>query len=375
MKVQTSKAPLLSRIGKVQIASTERHQGGLGLKAEAGTLKMAGTDQSIAVYCWHACEVIEEGTAVVPAKLFCDLVRELPDGPVLFTIKDNHMLVQAGEGYEFQMRLPLLADAEWNEAPKHDVGSNRAVLKATGLAYLLEQVYFCVGVDASRAYGNVGYLHRTKNGKLRVVGTDGYRLSFAEGVFDLPPGFLPSGISLSKKALAELLRLCQDGFEELELAISEDESTLSASVPGYELYIALSAVTYPKYEAILPLEEKQFSIGVTKPVLQTVSKRVMLAAGKSRALQLNLQSERLTLKAKSLGNIEGVEAIKLASYQGPPLSLSINGKYLSDIFTTMHSETCTINFIGKEDPIVLAPDLEPEGYRSLHVLVPIRESE
>lgn len=376
MKIQTSKADLLQKVSKVHIAGSETRTSGIALKAENHLLKMMGTDNSIAVYCWHPSEVLQEGYAIVPAKLFCDLVKELPEGKVVFEAKDDHMIVTAGLAGEFLMRLPLLSDGQWIEMPKHEVDKNRAKIKALSLAYILEQVFFCIGIDKSRAYGNVGFLHRPKQNTLRAVGTDGYRLSFCEGSFELPLDFLPNGICLSKKALGEILRLCLDGYEEIELAISKDQTTLCASVADCEIYVALSNVTYPKYETILPNEEGQFNVGIAKPLMQTVSKRVMLAAGKSRTLQVKLGARQLTLKAKSVSNnVEGVEAIKLPDYQGPDLNLSINGKYLSDILNTIQSENCKINFVSEENPVILAPDKEPLGCKSLHVLVPIRELE
>ncbi len=142
MKIQTSKADLLQKVSKVHIAGSETRTSGIALKAENHLLKMMGTDNSIAVYCWHPSEVLQEGYAIVPAKLFCDLVKELPEGKVVFEAKDDHMIVTAGLAGEFLMRLPLLSDGQWIEMPKHEVDKNRAKIKALSLAYILEPTIF-----------------------------------------------------------------------------------------------------------------------------------------------------------------------------------------------------------------------------------------
>ena len=66
-------------------------------------------------------------------------------------------------------------------------------------------------------------------------------------------------------------------------SIAADETTLVAEVPDYRIFIRLSAVKYPNYMGVLP-SRKMAVVLVSRPHLQSVTKRVMLAADKSRAL-------------------------------------------------------------------------------------------
>jgi DNA polymerase III sliding clamp (beta) subunit (PCNA family) len=52
--------------------------------------------------------------------------------------------------------------------------------------------------------------------------------------------FLKQGVCISKKALNELARMASEGFENIDLSISSDGTTMVAEVPDYKIYLRLS---------------------------------------------------------------------------------------------------------------------------------------
>jgi DNA polymerase III sliding clamp (beta) subunit (PCNA family) len=192
----------------------------------------------------------------------------------------------------------------------------------------------------------------------------------------MPDDFLKNGVCLSKRALSELHRMCTEGYEKLRLSITEDETTLVAEVPDYHIFIRLSAVKYPNYMGVLP-ERKMAGVLVSRPHLQNVAKRVLLAADKSRALQLSFSDSSLTLNSKTMGSSESRETVPLEDYHGSRFDIAVNGKFLTDVFATTGSESLTLQFNreSNEDPIVIVPRTEPSDCRSKHVLVPIKQND
>jgi len=372
MRVKVDKAQLSTATSRSQGAMTERNLAQIGFRASNGQLELTAADRVIAIYSSFECEVLEEGTVFVPAKLFSDVVRELPEGQVEFYEEPTQIVLIAGERREFTMKLPKIEDRAWQEA-LHFEGALEVTLPCDKLAYVIEQVQFCVVTDSPRNYGSVGYLHRPTDKNLRLVGTDGYRLSYAEVELDLPAEFLKTGVCLSKRALQELQKMCSEGFAEIVLAIAPDQTTLEARLPGYQLFVRLSAVRYPNYFGVLP-KNNASAVKVQRPYLQNVAKRVLLASDKTRALQLCFSDYSLTLRSRTLGSSEGQESIALADYCDGSRELAINGKFLTDVFSTMSSDEVTINFGSDEDPVVLVPFTEPASCHSMHVLVPIKES-
>ena len=152
--------------------------------------------------------------------------------------------------------------------------------------------------------------------------------------------------------------------------MADDQTTLVAEVPSYIIFIRLSSVKYPNYAGVIP-DFKQPGVLVSRPQVQGVAKRVLLASDKGRVLQLSFSDSSLTLSSKNVSYSEGKEKIQLEGYHGPRCEITINGKYLTDIVGVTASEKLAMQFRDGEEPIVLTPYGEPNDCKTKHVLVPI----
>ena len=375
MKITIARNLLVTATNRVQGAITERSLAQIGLNAHDNVLQVAATDRILAVYSSLVCSIREAGTVFVPARLFSDVVKELPEGDVRLETEHAYLVLTAGQRGEFVMKLPIVDDLVWRDPPVVD-SDNSADMPSQRLSYMIDQVQFCVAHDSPRNYGAVGFLHKPTKESVRLVGTDGFRLSYCEIATAMPDGFLGNGVCLSKRALTELQRMCGEGFETVKLSISADETTLVSEVPDYRIFVRLSAVKYPNYMGVLPTR-KMAGVLVSRNYLQNVAKRVLLAADKSRALQLSFSDSSLTLNSKTMGSSEGRETVPLEDYHGPRFDIAVNGKFLTDVFTTTESDNLSLQFNqeSNEDPIVIVPRTEPTDCRSKHVLVPIKQSD
>jgi DNA polymerase-3 subunit beta len=375
MKIKIAKSKLSNATARVQGAISDRSLAQIGIKAENGQAYFSATDRVLAVYCNFECVVETGGTVFVPAKLFSDVVKELPDTEVELKLTGTQLIIAAGKSNEFVMKLPIMEESSWREVPVIKT-ENSAEISGKKLSYMIDQVQFCVAQDSPRNYGTVAYLHKPDGETCRMVGTDGFRLSYCEINVPMPDSFLGNGVCLSKRAIAEIQRMCSEQFEKVSIAISEDETTLVASVPDYQVFIRLSSVKYPNYMGVLP-KKNSSSVLIGRDHLQTVARRVLLAADKSRALQLCFSDSSLTLNSKTTGSSEGREIIPLSEYHGPKFDVAVNGKFLTDIFSTTNSDNLTLHFNqeNNEDPLMVVPRSEPSECRSKHVLVPIKQND
>ena len=375
MKIQLPKHLLSTATNRMQGAIAERSLSQIGLSALNGTVQVAATDRVLSVYSCLDCEINEPGVCFVPARLFSDLVKELPEGQVKLERQGNYLVITAGHTDEFTMKLPVIDEAVWIDPPAYQCRIT-ADLPAAKVAYMIDQVQFCIVPESPRNYGTVGFLHKPSDNTCRLVGTDGFRLSYCEVETSLPQGFLDNGVCLSKRTMTELHRMCGEGFENIQLSITDDENTMVAEVPGYRIFVRLSSVKYPNYMGVLP-QRKLSGVVVSRSHFQNVTKRVLLAADKSRALQLSFSDSSLTLNSKTMGSSEGRETVPLVDYHGPHYDIAVNGKFLTDIFSTTESKELALHFNqeSNEDPIVIVPKNEPAECRSKHVLVPIKQND
>ena len=108
--------------------------------------------------------------------------------------------------------------------------------------------------DETRVYLN-GLFFQEINNKLRVVATDGHRLSLIE-TDTINSGkssstYLNNGIIVPKKGVSELKRMTDQDGNLIKIAV--DDSFLFAKVSeDYILSVRLIAREYPKYQAVIP---------------------------------------------------------------------------------------------------------------------------
>lgn len=372
MHVEISPVDLKLAVSKLQSTVSDRSLSAIGLRAENGQLHLAATDRILSVFTVLPCKIATEGVSFIPGRLFLDVVRELPETTTRLLVEEGHLLIETLNDSHFSMRIPIMNDQTWKEPPTIST-NNSCRIPSDRLTYMINQVEFCISQESARAFGTVGMLHRSGPNKIRLVGTDGFRLSYCDIETSLPPEFLKDGICLSKRAISELQRIAQSGYSEVEIRIDSDGNCMHASVDNYQIFVRLSSVKFPNYEGVLPSANLHF-VKLSRPMFQTAMKRVLLAADKSRALQLSFSNSSLTLSSKTLGSSEGSESIALDGYKGVQRDLFVNGKFLSDVFSATSSEKLMLQFKAPEDPIVVVPDEELPKCKSLHVLVPIRES-
>ena len=376
MDIEIDVFQLAQATNRMQGALSETSLPYVSMLANASNVQFAATDRSVAVFSSTPCQIRQSGEVAVPARLLCSLARQLPAGGRVRLQKQRNSLQLRSLEMELEMKIPLLEGLPWKEAP--DVKETQSVcrISAAKLSFLLGQIQGCLSQDAQQNYAAVAYFHRRGTTGLRVVGTDGFRLSYCEVAAEMSPSFLQgAGVCLSKRGVAELLRMCHEIDGDIELILFESATKLLAKAGEYHLFFSLSAVEYPNYLGVLPKGLASQVILSKSDLLQSI-KRILLVADKSNAVVLSFSRHQFTLQAKSADASEGRESVAIDFDTDKELSLVINGKFLQDALSILSDAQIVVSFQNEDTPIVLS-EAEIGGssiYESKHLLVPIKES-
>src|SRR4029078_8399108 len=120
-----------------------------------------------------------EGATTVPAHIFYDIVRKLPEGSEIKLVRDGdqgRLTITAGPA---QFSLQTLPAEDFPGLSVEDLGPSFS-LSAGDLKRLIEKTRFAISTEETRYYLNGIYLHATESGgkpALRAVATDGHRLA------------------------------------------------------------------------------------------------------------------------------------------------------------------------------------------------------
>ena len=107
--VATAQRAVASRTGAMPVLS------GLRVSVGAGSLELVGTDLELTIRVRVPAESDSEGSAVVPARLFSEIVRQLEGGTVTVELSDDDAHIEAGR---FATTLRTLSTAEFPRLPE-----------------------------------------------------------------------------------------------------------------------------------------------------------------------------------------------------------------------------------------------------------------
>src|SRR5229473_6952854 len=145
------------------------------LATDNGRLKLSATNLEIGINCWVDCEIHEEGSTTVPAKLLTDFVNSLTQDPVDITVpEDSNKINIKGEGSSANIKgmdaseFPLIPSAEGGEPP--------VIVDAALLKEMIAEVTIAAGEDESRPVFT-GVLVQVGNEQLTFAAADAFRLA------------------------------------------------------------------------------------------------------------------------------------------------------------------------------------------------------
>ena len=145
---------------------------GILCKCGAG-LNLTGYNMETAITYLIDADVSDPGSCILPAKLFGDIIRRLPEGPVTVVVDDNFK-VSIRSGYASFTISAESAD-EYPELP--DVSTGRAIrIPQSALKELISGTIFAVSENQGRPI-HTGVKFEVEEDKISAIAVDGFRLA------------------------------------------------------------------------------------------------------------------------------------------------------------------------------------------------------
>src|ERR1700690_3216416 len=256
MKVTVERAELLKSLGHVHRVVERRNTipilANVLIKAERGKLSMKATDLDLEVIDSVAAEVSPGGATTVPAHMFYEIVRKLPEGSQIVIEGSGDRAVLSLRAGRSRFTLQTLPESDFPDLAAGEM-SHSFKLAAGDLKRLIDKTQFAISTEETRHYLNGIYFHPAGTASaptLRAVATDGHRLAqldlpLPEGASGMP------GIIVPRKTVGEVQRLIggNSGGVLVELSQGKIRFTLANVV----LTSKLIDGTFPDYGRVIPV--------------------------------------------------------------------------------------------------------------------------
>ena len=340
--------------------------------SEQGTVELAATDLELTMQTGFRAGIDEPGTAIVPGRLFGEMVRSLGAGQVSLAGGDGELEIGSGRG---QFRVKALAADDYPALPV-DGGGDEAVIgievEGAALGTALSQVVRSASGDESRQV-LTGVLWEIESGALTLAATDSYRLAVRSLQVSGGPAELRKVI-LPARVLGELARALQTGVQSVSADVRDN--LIVFGLGGADEARALQSVIgsrfiegeFPNYRQLLP-EGYSNRLTVDREVLLEVVKRVGLLAQNNMPVKLRL-GEELEVSAQTPDVGEGQEVID-AEYEGEPLVIAFNPQFLNDGGSAIKGQRLVLEASDGLKPAILRGE---DDTAFTYLLMPVRLS-
>src|SRR6516162_9313399 len=296
MKVTVERAALLKSLGHVHRVVERRNTipilANVLIKGEKSKLTFKATDLDVEVTETVAAEVSPGGVTTVPAQMFYEIVRKLPEGTqiVLEASGDRAILtIRAGRS---RFTLQTLPESDFPDLAAGDM-THSFKLAAADLKRLIEKTQFAISTEETRYYLNGIYLHTAGTAKaptLRAVATDGHRLAQFELALPAGAAGMP-GVIVPRKTVGEVQRLIEDS--DAEVAVELSQTKVRFTLGSVVLTSKLIDGTFPDYSRVIPAgNDKRLEVD-KREFEQAVDRVSTVASERGRAVKLALSPGKL----------------------------------------------------------------------------------
>ena len=369
MKATVERAALLKCLGHVQSVVERRNTipilSNVLIEATGDSIRLMATDLDLQVVESFAAQVITPGATTVSAHTLFDIARKLPEGSqVELSVDNNRMTVKAGRS---RFQLPTLPRDDFPVIVEGDLPTSFE-LPARVIAEMIDRTRFAISTEETRYYLNGIFLHVT-DGELKAAATDGHRLARftlqrPDGADGMPDVILP------RKAVGELRKLLEealDGNVEIDLSASKIRFTLGGE-GGVVLTSKLIDGTFPDYSRVIPTGNDKLLRLDPKSFYEGVDRVATIATEKTRAVEMGLEQDKVTLSVTSPDNGTAAEEVP-ADYASDAFEIGFNANYLKDILHQIDGDTVELHLADPGAPTLIRQN---EKSPALYVLMPMR---
>ena len=363
MKITCNKQELVEAVSNVQrvvsskttLAALE----GILLRAENGTLQLCGYDLELGITTTIPASIEREGSIILNAKLFGDIVRRVPSDTLTLSV-DEKMITNIVSGVS-DFSIVGIAAEEYPELPSIS-GASQISLNGSVLKSMIRQTLFAVADNDSKPI-HTGTLFEMEENSLRLVSVDGYRLAMrteaitgGEELHFVVPG----------KTLGEVLKLLPDSEDPVALSVGRRH--IIFEIGRYCVISRLLDGEFLDYNAAIP---KAFTTEVkaqTRSFIDSVERVSLLITDRLKS-PVRCIFEDGEVKISCATSIGKANDEFMAPMEGENVEIGFNNRYLLDALRNADSDEVKIQLNGALSPMKVLPR---EGDSFLFLVLPVR---
>ena len=334
-----------------------------GILCRAGDgLSLTGYNMETAITYQIEAEVTDSGECVLPARLFGDIIRRLPEGPVTVVVDDNFK-VSIRAGYA-SFTISAESAEDYPELP--DVGSGRSVnIPQTALKDLISGTIFAVSENQGRPI-HTGVKFEVEDSSISAIAVDGFRLARRTFHTEEASGRTMRFV-VPAQALKEVEKILQDSDEDVAFTLGQKH--ILYQVGCATVICRLLEGEFLDWRKVVPTN---CPVKLTANVgdLASSIERVGLIVSEKYKSPVRCVFSNQVLQLRTNTTIGAAEDQCIIAGDGKELEIGFNVRYLADALRAIPSEEVVLELTNGLSPIVLTPAEDKYDYS--YMVLPVR---
>jgi len=334
-----------------------------GILCHAGNgLSLTGYNMETAITYEIEAEVSDAGSCILPAKLFGDIIRRLPEGPVTVVVDENYK-VSIRAGYASFTISAEPAD-DYPELP--DVGSGRSVgIPQSALKELIGGTIFAVSENQGRPI-HTGVKFEVENETVSAIAVDGFRL--ARRTYHMEDS---TGRTLSFVVPAQ-------GLKEVEKILSDNDESVAFTLGSKHILFKIGCATlicrllegdFLDWRRVVPTNCPVKLVAHVSDLASSIERVGLIVSEKYKSPVRCVFSDQVLL-LRTNTTIGAAEDRCAIAGDGKELEIGFNVRYLADALRAIPSEEVVMELTNGLSPIVLTA--VDEKYDFAYMVLPVR---
>ncbi len=334
-----------------------------GILCHAGDgLQLTGFNMETAISYRVDAEISDAGSCVLPARLFGDIIRRLPEGPVTVVVDENYK-VSIRAGYA-SFSISAESAEDYPELP--DVEDGRSVaIPQTAFKDLIAGTIFSVSENQGRPI-HTGVKFEVEDDTISAIAVDGFRLARKTYHTQAPTGRTMSFV------------VPAPGLKEVEKILQDTEEDAFFTLGAKHIMFQIGEAT-----VICRLLEGDFldwrKVVPTNCPIKLVANVAELSASMERVGQIVSEKYKSpvhcvfsnqVLLMKSSTTIGAAEDRCSIAGDGKELEIGFNNRYISDVLRAVPDEEVVLELTNSLSPIVMTPVDDKHDFA--YMVLPVR---
>lgn len=314
------------------------------IESEQGNITIMASDLEIFIKDICPAIVKKKGSVTVNARKLFEIIKQLSANSIDITVGENEKVtIKSGKSRFNIMGLPskefpAFPQTEENKLSKIDPEILRDMIDKTS---------FAVSTDETR-YNINGFYVEKKDSKVRIITTDGHRLSIMEkeikGI-----NAEKEGVILPKKGVFELRKLL-DEKGDFFFGITKKSATMKKD--STVVNIRLIEGEFPDYNQVMPKDNDKKFTANREDFLEALKRVSILSSDKVRGIKFSLSKNKLLLSSSSPDIGDATEEFEV-EYAGSDVEIAFNSRYFIDALNVLTDEKISVELKDSLSPVVL----------------------